>query len=206
MSRRLLWPFAASITLHAAVFATYWLAPFYYDIAPSHSRRDDLRVTLRPVITPVQLSADPMNARPGDSKPVTAGTVMQEAPPQPSEEASTTKAPEVGITTAPRFVSPPNFESIANYPVELRFRMRFMLFVSETGRVRRVEVMESGPIPSDLRDLIVSALYNARMIPAYENGLPVSAKTELVVGASSESLTTNRRAPVIPTTPLEVGN
>lgn len=204
----LAWALAASLLLHIAIPAVMWFTPLLYDDAPPHHRAERLLVRMVDEKTKVGFA---IASRHGQVRPETPRMESRVTPLGPVPALATTletteDALRTGQTQAPRFKEPPQFTAVENYPRVLHFRMRLALAVSESGRIARIDILEMGPTPPDLRDAVLTELYNARMHPAQANGRAVSGRLELVVGTEPPPESVDDGPPVNLTRPQAAEN
>lgn len=187
MPNSLIRALAASFVLHLAIIAVAWWLPLLYNPAPRHTRHEFIHATLhadRPNGTTEAIAATAVHQSSADTVPARAETTNARGKAQRSE------ARIVGETSAPRFITPPGFEAIANYPLPLNFRLLVRLYVSASGHVQRVDVVSaSGPIPTDLMDATLAELYNGRLTPAYRDGEADAASLDLTIGVDEAGIT-----------------
>lgn len=176
-----------SAGLHVLLLALGAWLPLLYDRAPQHTRPDRLAAYLRP---PADVAAPPLPPAIPDDQPAEATNLAPAAATTAPQEAApgapglpAAQANRTGQTQAPRFVEPPQFRTLETYPLATRLRLSVRLYVSRIGRVERVDVLESGPLPNDMLNAIIAELYNARLSPAHNGGETVAATLDLVIGA-----------------------
>lgn len=187
---------AVSAGLHALLLALGAWLPLLYDRPPPHTRPERLVAQLRAAADAALPAAPPaitddLAATPGPAPLTTAAP--ETAPGRP--DLPVAQAERAGQTQAPRFTKPPQFLMLETYPLAARLRLGVRLYVSRTGVVERVDVLESGPLPADMLDAIIAELYNTRLSPAHTAGESVPATLDLVIGAEEIEAPTANRGP-----------
>lgn len=177
-----------SAGLHVLLLALGGWLPLLYERAPQHTRPDRLVARLQPpgdAAPPPAALPDVRENLPTDAlSPVPSPAIaaareaVSAAPDLPPVQADL-----AGRTQAPRFVEPPQFRALETYPLTIGLRLSVRLYVSRIGHVERVDVLESGPVPNDMLDAIMTELYNARLTPARNGDEMVPATLDLVIGA-----------------------
>lgn len=161
---QLAWPFALSLALHLG--AGWWLSPTYTASAPKTTKATALTVSL-----PGKDRAEAVAVAP--TEPV----AVPQAP--PTAVAATDAAGQ--LTQKARFLEPPDLSPLEEVPVLIPGSLSIRLEVSRVGRVERVTVLKSDPIPKELLDGLIARFEDARLAPALAGSEAVASTLDLVI-------------------------
>lgn len=161
---RLAWPLAISLALHlciAVLFAS----------GAANSLRSSKAVTLT-VFLPGKERAEPPAATP--PLPTAPATAV-------AADAATAPDAVGNLTQKARFLAPPDLSVLETIPVTVSGSLTLRLNVSALGKVDRVTVIKSDPVPKELRDGLVDRFRQASLSPALDGSKPVASTLDLVI-------------------------
>jgi len=178
ISRQLVWPLAASLTLHVAAFYG-WHSPLLYtqighDPEVLHARLTRAAVTDSTVL-PEPVEPPPESAKPdlpASPEPPTPRTeaAPEDADPSTYPSAGALDAPAVPVTSIdPQYPDDPQLQ-------QLEGRIVLRVLINEHGAVDRVIVEDAGSLPSSFEDSAATAFLAARFQPALKGGVPVKSQ------------------------------
>lgn len=117
-------------------------------------------------------------------EPVAVSTSQPVAAPQapPVPPAAVAASDAAGqLTRKARFLEPPDISPLEEVPVLIPGSLSIRLDVTRLGRVERVTVLKSDPMPKELLDGLIARFENARLAPALAGSEAVASTLDLVI-------------------------
>lgn len=159
----------AAVALHGALLAAGW------------GLRTPPRETQAPEPVPLQVMLISERVGTGDSLSATAQPTGDMGRPAPLPPPTAEPAPAAQVRQPDRPALPvtaPDFTSLAAVPVPTA-AIRLRLHIDATGRVERVEVLDSGPGDALFVERLVEILLATPHIPARRDGQDVASVKEV---------------------------
>lgn len=155
-----------SLLVHG--LALWMIAPAVQPFAPRASTVVTLNAVLR---TPPDV--DDKRSAPTEENPAdkTGSTV---APPMAAEDAPP-------LHTRPKFAEPPDFSQLEALALPGATRLELRVRISAQGKLAGIDILSTGPVPTDFLEGVLELLGNARYRPAESAGRPVAGEFELTV-------------------------
>ncbi|MCM2287399.1 MAG: energy transducer TonB [Sulfuritalea sp.] len=163
---RLAWPLGISLALHLCIVVLF-------PSGAASSLRSNKAVTLT-VLLPSKERPDP---------PPIAATSPLPAVPEATAAPELAAAPDAvgNLTQKARFLAPPDLSVLETIPVTISGSLTLRLNVSPLGTVDRVTVINSDPVPKELRDGLVARFQEARLTPALAGSKAVASSLDVVI-------------------------
>lgn len=163
---RLAWPLAISLALHLCIAVLF--------VSGAASSLRSAKTVILTVSLPSKERAEP---------PPVATTPPMPTAPATAVAPDAAAAPDAAgnLTQKARFLIPPDLSVLETIPVTVSGSVTLRLNVSALGKVDRVTVIKSDPVPKELRDGLVARFQEARLTPAMAGSKAVASTLELVI-------------------------
>jgi hypothetical protein len=155
-----------SLLAHAA--ALWSIVPSVQPFAPRASPVVALHAVLREPIHSDDKRNVPIKEIPAEK---TGSTVV---PPKIAEDAQP-------LRTRPKFAEAPDFSRLEDLALPGATRLELRIRVSAQGKLAGIEILSTGPVPTDLLEGALELLGNARYRPAESAARPVAGEFDLTI-------------------------